>query len=1029
MVELYPFQQDLFERSLSALAPEKARVMLQLPTGAGKTEIAGALLKELLSVWTKAAWLTHREELAEQTVARLQKHWSIGAKSLTDGWHTETPAPHIPEGVAVLKAQTVTRHNKEYSGVWRSYSDRDLLVIDEAHHAPASGWERAIEQWPGHVLGLTATPWRLTKDQGFSHLFHTLIQGPQIPELQALGFLAPSRLFAPPPGARIVGGKTLGSGGDYTPGSIRKANGDVAEESAYPPIMTTRAVLYWKTAAGNRPTIAYAVTVDHARNLASEFNRANVSAAVILGATGHKELEERKKAIERFRSGDVRVLVNVEVATEGFDLPDASCVMITRPTKSLALYLQMVGRGLRPKANRGDCLILDLANNAEEHGLPETMRLWSLHPRGEQPAGDPPVSYCPECGFTTHPANHECPNCHAPLMKKCGWCGEHRPWSEWSRTSRCPVEHEAVCDRCHDDKHVELGLLRGDVRNPERDALAALYEATGGPHWTNNDNWLTEAPLDQWYGVTVNDVGSVSALDLHRNRLEGELPVELSRLVNLTELDLSENQCTGGLPNWLGDLTSLTALRLGEQLFSRSGFTGEIPSELANLSNLQVLTLDGNQLSGQIPSKLGRLINLQVLALDGNQLSGEIPWALGRLINLRALALGRNQLSGEIPWELGHLINLRALALDGNQLSGEIPWALGRLTGLTRLFLNGNQLSGEIPSELGRLINLQVLALDGNRLSGEIPSALGDLSGLTSLDLGSNQLSGEIPWELGRLTGLTRLALNRNQLSGEVPSELGRLINLQVFALGANQLSGEIPSALGDLTGLTSLDLGRNQLSGEIPWELGRLTGLTRLFLNGNQLSGEIPPELGDLAGLTTLYLNINQLSGEIPPELGRLINLQVLALDGNQLSGEIPSALGRLTGLTRLALNRNQLSGEIPWELGHLIKLTTLVLGDNQLGGDVPWALGRLTGLTRLFLNGNQLSGEIPSELGRLANLRALYLSKNQLSGDIPAQLGNLPNLERIFLNGNDELTGCIPKELRTVKENDLAEVGLPFC
>ena len=1102
MVELYPFQQELFERSLSALAPEKARVMLQLPTGAGKTEIAGALLKGLLSVWTKAAWLTHREELAEQTVVRLRKNWSIGAMSLTEGWHTETPAPHIPEGVAVLKAQTVTLNNKQYSGVWRSYSDRDLLVIDEAHHAPASGWERAIEQWPGRVLGLTATPWRLEKNRGFSHLFHTLIQGPQIPELQTLGFLAPSRLFAPPPGARIVGGKTLGSGGDYTPGSIRKANGDVAEnaaaEAAYPPIMTTQAVLYWQAAAGNRPTIAYAVSRDHAHNLARGFDKADVSAAVILGSTGRGE---RKEAIERFRSGDVQVLVNVEVATEGFDLPDASCVMITRPTKSLALYLQMVGRGLRPKVDGADCLILDLANNAEEHGLPETIRLWSLHPRGEQPAGDPPVSYCPECGFTTHPANHECPNCHAPLMKKCGWCGVHRPWSAWSSTGRCPVEHEAVCDRCHDDKHFKLGLPQGNIHCPERDALVALYEATGGPNWANNDNWLTEAPLDQWHGVAVNDVGSVSALDLHRNRLEGELPVELSRLVNLTELDLSGNQFTGGLPNWLGDLTSLTALRLGGQFFSRSGFTGEIPSELANLTNLTELYLGDNQLSGEIPSALGRLTGLTRLFLNRNQLSGEIPWGLGRLVKLTTLDLGDNQLSGEIPPELGdltgltrlflngnqlsgeippelgNLTNLTRLFLNGNQLSGEIPWELGRLvklttldlgdnqlsgeippelgdlTGLTRLFLNGNQLSGEIPPELGNLTNLTRLFLNGNQLSGEIPWELGRLVKLTTLELGDSQLGGDVPWALGRLTGLTRLALSRNQLSGEIPPELGnltnltelylgdsqlsgeippelgRLINLQVLTLSRNQLSGEIPPELGNLTNLTRLFLNGNQLSGEIPPELGNLTNLTRLFLNGNQLSGEIPPELGDLTGLTSLDLGDNQLSGEIPPELGDLTGLTGLALDGNQLSGEIPPELGNLTNLTRLFLNGNQLSGEIPWELGRLVKLTTLELGDNQLGGDVPWALGRLTGLTRLALSRNQLSGEIPPELGRLANLRALYLSKNQLSGDIPAQLGNLPNLERIFLNGNDELTGCIPKELRTVKENDLAEVGLPFC
>ena len=193
-------------------------------------------------------------------------------------------------------------------------------------------------------------------------------------------------------------------------------------------------------------------------------------------------------------------------------------------------------------------------------------------------------------------------------------------------------------------------------------------------------------------------------------------------------------------------------------------------------------------------------------------------------------------------------------------------------------------------------------------------------------------------------------------------------------------------------------------MSGEVPSSLGSLANLQWLHLHGNQLSGEIPAELGSLTNLEELRLNSNQLSGEIPSELGSFANLQGLHLDGNQLSGEIPAELGSLTNLEELRLNSNQLSGEIPSELGSLANLQGL------------------------HLDGNQLSGEIPSELGSFANLQGLHLDGNQLSGEIPAELGSLTDLEELFLRGN-QLTGCIPVGIAGVANNDLSQLGLPFC
>ncbi len=224
------------------------------------------------------------------------------------------------------------------------------------------------------------------------------------------------------------------------------------------------------------------------------------------------------------------------------------------------------------------------------------------------------------------------------------------------------------------------------------------------------------------------------------------------------------------------------------------------------------------------------------------------------------------------------------------------------------------------------------------------------------------------------------------------------------------------------------LDLRDNQLSGQLPQELGRLTDLTLLRLSNNHLSEELPPELGRLSKLTLLYLNDNQLTGEVPSWLGRLPKLESLDLSDNQLSGELPPELGRLANLTLLHLSGNRLSGELPSWLGRLLKLDSLTLDGNQLSGELPPELGRLANLTLLHLSGNRLSGELRSWLGHLLNLDSLTLDGNQLSGELPPELGRLTDLTLLFLGGN-QFTGCIPEGLRDIPENDLSDLGLPFC
>ena len=182
----------------------------------------------------------------------------------------------------------------------------------------------------------------------------------------------------------------------------------------------------------------------------------------------------------------------------------------------------------------------------------------------------------------------------------------------------------------------------------DREALEALYHATNGPGWTHRTNWLSTAPLGEWFGVAT-DGSRVIGLDLPRNGLRGPIPRELSQLANLERLDLGDND-----------------------------LSGPIPRELSQLANLEWLDLHDNDLSGPIPRELSQLASLEWLGLTRNRLSGPIPDALGNLGNLQRLYLWNNQLSGPIPDALANLANLRTLALSYNRLSGPIPAHTGR---------------------------------------------------------------------------------------------------------------------------------------------------------------------------------------------------------------------------------------------------------------------------------------------------------------------------------------------------------------
>ena len=587
------------------------------------------------------------------------------------------------------------------------------------------------------------------------------------------------------------------------------------------------------------------------------------------------------------------------------------------------------------------------------------------------------------------------------------------------------------------------------VENPDRAALVALYNATDGPNWVDNTNWLTDAPLGEWYGVETDTVGRVTGLDL-----PGEWDSEADQPIR--------HGLTGPIPPELGDLSALERLHLYQNALS-----GPIPPELGNLANLERLTLFDNRLSGPIPPELGNLTALEQLHLGGNELSGSIPPELGNLTRLDQLDLGYNRLTDTIPSALGSLVRLRDLKLQANQLTGPIPPQLASLTRLYWLYLRWNQLAGPVPPGFVRMERLGQFYLGGNAslcrpgtsvfttwLQGIERQDAGALSACNEIDNTTLESlypsTGGAGWTRsdGWLPGGTL-----DQRYGVVTDSLGRVTTLD---LARNGLSGRLPPTLGLLDQLTELRIGGNDLSGRLPASLAGLpmrelhyadTGLCAptgdrfqewlKSIPSHEGTGRACPPLSDREILVALYdatggpdwrLPLNWLT-ETPLEewvgvrvdhLGRVVELD---LGFQSMAGTIPAELGSLANLTKLDLCCNDLSGPIPPELGNLANLAQMYLYQNDLNGPIPPELGRLTSLNELRLNRNGLTGPIPSELSGLANLAELVLWGNQLTGPIPPELGGLSNLEVLSLPANS-LTGSIPSELGGLAK--LEELGL---
>ncbi|KAK4432925.1 putative LRR receptor-like serine/threonine-protein kinase [Sesamum alatum] len=579
-----------------------------------------------------------------------------------------------------------------------------------------------------------------------------------------------------------------------------------------------------------------------------------------------------------------------------------------------------------------------------------------------------------------------------------------------------------------------------DTTTDESALLVLKSRLTIDPSHILSRNWSASTSVCSWIGVTCGSRHRrVTALDISKMELTGNLPPDIGNLTFLVSMNLSSNSFYGSLPRELDQLRRLEVID-----FRFNSFSGDVPSWFGLLAELQFLNLRNNSFSGFGPASIANMSKLETLDLSYNSLQGKIPDEIGNLHNLKMLSLQFNKFDGLIPMTIFNISSLESLALTGNRLSGDLPGDLCHfLPRLNELYLSSNELDGWIPSSISQCSQLRLLSLSHNKFSGSVPSGIGNLTALEILYIGSNDLTGQIPEELGKLQNLKELGMGDNFLRGSIPSTIFNISSLQYVNIAncnltgalpadmcsgssqlqavyfhVNELVGELPESIGECSALQIWSLSYNNITGIIPRGVGNLTMLQTFYVGYNNLIGTIPKEIGNLQSLEVLYLGVNSLRGSIPREIFNISTLRMISISMNQLSGQLPSNLRYgLPNLEEIYLNNNNLSGEIPDSVSNSSKLTIVNFGDNYFTGLVPNSLGELSFLQELYLGGNSFVSKsselmfIPS-LTNCRQLRKLDLGDNLFNGVLPVSVGNLSNSLEYFYGYNCGLHGSIPNE-----------------
>lgn len=437
MLQLRDYQQKGIDTLRDALRLNDS-VIYVLPTGGGKTAMAAVMAGSTAANGKRCLFLVHRRELIRQT----QEAFSL---SNIHYGTIQAGKPVDPfANVQIASIQTVVRRLERLERP-------DLLIVDECHHARAKSWAKVIE-WAGtKTVGLTATPCRLD-GKGLRGHFDEIIMGPKMTELIHDGWLADYRVYAP---FAVDATGVHKKGGDF--------RADELDALMSKGTIIGDAVDHYKRIVPGEQAVVFSPTIKHAVRVSETFNKAGVSSACIYG---DMPTRERDQAIQRFRDKDLRILTNVDIIGEGFDLPAICSSMLMRHTMSLSLYLQQVGRCLRSEKGKIIATIMDFVGNVRRHGFPDQDREWSLDgaqkPRKEMDAKHVLVKQCPACYFVVFQSAEYCSQCGAVFEGKERVVHEAEgELVEMDRTAQQKLRRKQQGQARSLEELVELGKARG----------------------------------------------------------------------------------------------------------------------------------------------------------------------------------------------------------------------------------------------------------------------------------------------------------------------------------------------------------------------------------------------------------------------------------------------------------------------------------------------------------------------------------------------------------------------------------------
>mgnify|MGYP001170961290 CR=1 FL=1 len=385
-MNLRPYQEKAISDLQNAVRNGSKAPLLVMPTGSGKTVVFSQIARNCLKKEKKVLILVHRKELIDQASKKLAaidvKHGIIAANY--KGKKAD---------IQIASVQTLVRRLNT------TIFDPNLIIIDEAHHAAAGSWKKIMEYYSSALkIGCTATPCRLD-GKPLGQFFDSLVLGPTIPQLVSKGYLCPHKVYSAPITPNLSKVKTIA--GDY-------AKNELFDEMVRADI-TGDAVKQYRKHADGLPAIAFCINIAHAESVKNEFALAGYKVDII---TGSMKTEERDQVIGWLADGTIQVLVSVDVISEGTDCPVCACAILLRPTKSEGLYMQQVGRILRPKLNK-TAIVLDHVQNTITHGFVDDEREWSLIKKVKRKKNSekaPAVQTCKQC-FACFPPQRICPCC------------------------------------------------------------------------------------------------------------------------------------------------------------------------------------------------------------------------------------------------------------------------------------------------------------------------------------------------------------------------------------------------------------------------------------------------------------------------------------------------------------------------------------------------------------------------------------------------------------------------------------------